>query len=247
MKKIIIKISNLLKKFLFQIFNYPSILNISTNYDKYWIKKNNINTGKINSFQLKRTKWIINKIKNGASLIDIGSGNGNVLLYINSQRNINSIAADISDYSLNLLKNKGIKTIKFDINDFSSIDNLPEVDHIILFEILEHMQNPEQFLKLIEKKVKISIFFSFPNTGYFIYRLRLLFGKFPVQWRIHPGEHLRFWTYKDLLWWLSELDYLNRTEFICYEGIPILNKLFGSLFGMAFVGEIKCLKNKNNL
>lgn len=64
-------------------------------------------------------------------------------------------------------------------------------------------------------------------------------GKFVIQWRMHPGEHLRFWTYKDIKWWLKELGYDDKSEVMIYEGIPGLNKLWGGLFGMAIIGEIK--------
>jgi hypothetical protein len=101
------------------------------------------------------------------------------------------------------------------------------------------MQNPEQFLKIIERKTKKSIFFSIPNTGFIAYRLRLLLGSFPVQWRIHPGEHIRFWTYRDLKWWLKELGYLQRAEIVVYEGIPGFNKIWPSLFGMGLLVKIK--------
>jgi len=66
-----------------------------------------------------------------------------------------------------------------------------------------------------------------------------LFGSFPIQWRVHPGEHIRFWTYRDLKWWLKELDLYDRSEIYVYEGIPFLNKIWKSLFGAAFVVEIK--------
>ena len=109
----------------------------------------------------------------------------------------------------------------------------------MLLEVLEHLPNPEQLLKQIRKKGRKSIFFSFPNTGYFSYRLRLLFGSFPIQWRVHPGEHLRFWTYRDLKWWLNEMGFHGKYEITIYEGIPLLNKIMGSLFGMGFIIEIK--------
>jgi len=109
----------------------------------------------------------------------------------------------------------------------------------MILEVLEHMPNPEKFLKLIIKKAKRGVFFSFPNTGYISYRLRLLFGAFPMQWRIHPGEHLRFWTYRDLKWWLKELELYDKSEIYVYEGIPVLNRLWKGLFGAGFVVEIK--------
>ncbi len=67
----------------------------------------------------------------------------------------------------------------------------------------------------------------------------MLMDSFVMQWCLHPGEHLRFWTYKDLQWWLVQLGYAERSEIHIYEGMPFLNKIWGSLFGMAFVCQIK--------
>ena len=50
--------------------------------------------------------------------------------------------------------------------------------YISLFEVLEHMKEPEDFLlKLLQNK-KIKVFISLPNTGFFIHRVRFLFGRF---------------------------------------------------------------------
>jgi hypothetical protein len=108
---------------------------------------------------------------------------------------------------------------------------------VLLLEVLEHMQNPEAFLenvKLICRKNILSI----PNTGFLLWRLRLLFGRFPIQWKVHPGEHLRYWTYRDLVWWLNELGYSGRCNIHGYEGMPLLNKFWPSLFAQGPVVQI---------
>ena len=94
-------------------------------------------------------------------------------------------------------------------------------------------------MKTILKKAKKGVFFSVPNSGYISYRLRLLFGSFPVQWKIHPGEHLRFWTYKDIKWWLKQLNLYHKSEIYVYEGIPFLNKIWKNLFGAGILVYIK--------
>ena len=129
--------------------------------------------------------------------------------------------------------------MKFDINNFNTIEELPEVDHIMILEVLEHMPNPEKFLKMILPKAKKSIFFSFPNSGYIAYRLRLLFGSFPMQWTLHPGEHLRFWTFRDLKWWLNQMSLLHKSKIHIYEGVPILNKVWKGLFGAGLIVKVE--------
>lgn len=239
-KHILQTLAKLPTQFRRLIFHYPPLKLEQVDYDDYWKDKRRDKMGSITSFQRQRADWVLARIEPGSSVLDIGSGDGGVLLYITQHISIKPLAADISKHALNYLSSQGVQTIQLDpaaLNDFSQF---PEVDYVLLFEVLEHMPNPEQYLKQIEKKARRSIFFSIPNTGYFPYRIRMLFGSFVMQWRLHPGEHLRYWTYRDLKWWLSELGYTERSHVHIYEGVPFLNRIWGGLFGMGFVGEIRC-------
>jgi methionine biosynthesis protein MetW len=222
-----------------QIVHYPKLVLEDVNYDDYWINKRGKNLGFSNNWQKQRGDWIVSQIEEGSSVLDIGCGDGGVLLYMKEKKFFNALGADISDICLNFLDSKSIDVIKFDINDFSAIEKLPKVDHIMILEVLEHIPNPEKFLKMILPKAKKSVFFSFPNSGYISYRLRLLFGAFPMQWTLHPGEHLRFWTYRDLKWWLNELNLKNKSTVFIYEGVPILKKVWKGLFGAGFIVKIQ--------
>lgn len=221
---------------------YPKLVLDDEDYDTYWRRRrqNGKSMGTINRFQKHRADWVLPRIEDGASILDIGSGDGGVLLYLMASKRLKPTATDVSPLAIEFLQSKGIPALRFDSTRLQDIEELPRVDHVMLFEVLEHMQNPEKFLRLMESKARKSIFFSFPNTGYFRYRLRMLLGSFVLQWRAHPGEHVRFWTLQDLKWWLRELGYESRTEIHVYEGIPLLNKIWRGLFGMAFVGEIRC-------
>jgi hypothetical protein len=90
----------------------------------------------------------------------------------------------------------------------------------------------------MSKKAKESMIFSFPNTGYYAHRLRLLFGRFPMQWVTHPGEHLRFWTVKDVEWWLKSMNY-NLIDMKLYKGLKLFNKIMPKLFSQGIVINVK--------
>jgi methionine biosynthesis protein MetW len=227
---------------LYLVFGMPRLRLMATDYDDYWKdKRGSDGLGKINDFQRMRAEWILDRIEPGSAVMDIGCGDGGILLHIAAKKRISPIGADISDYTLEFLEGKGVRAVKFDMNSAGSVVGLPEADHILLLEVLEHIQNPEAFLKSILPKARKSIFFSVPNTGYFPYRLRMLFGRFPVQWRIHPGEHLRFWTYADIRWWLDEMGLAKRSVTDVYKGIPGFNRIWKNLMGMCIICEIKAV------
>ena len=228
-----------LKQFFKRLYHYPTIKTQVVNYDIYWKDKKKDRLGLANAFQLYRAKWISKKIDNGSSVLDLACGDGSVLLNIRQRKKIIPYGTDISKEALKILIKSGIESYELDIRKFDQLDQIPSTDHILALEILEHLPSPELLLEKIYEKSQKSVFISFPNSGYIHDRLRLFLGRFPLQWRTHPGEHLRFWTYKDLKWWLSELNYLNKSTIHIYEGVPFLNKLLPSIFGKAFIVEIK--------
>lgn len=227
-----------IKKFILDLYRYPAIHLEACDYDQYWKDKRKNELGSTNVYQRIRAEWIIKRIDEDATVLDVGCGDGGVLLHMLKHKSFKATGADTSQYALDFLNSQGVNTILLDLEEADSASQLPESDYVLLLEVLEHIQSPEHFLKKIEGKAHKAIFFSFPNTGYLRYRLRLLFGSFPLQWRLHPGEHLRFWTYRDLHWWLRELGYLDRSEIHVYRGIPVLNRIWKGLFGEAFIVKI---------
>jgi hypothetical protein len=220
------------------IADRPAMGNPHTDYDRYWEQRLSNGQEGLNGFQRDRAEWVANRIRRGASVLDIGCGDGGILMYLRGKAAILPMGADVSPVILGHLEGKGITPFPLNLN-VEGLSGLPECDHILLFEILEHLQNPEALLKEALAKARRSVFFSVPNTGYFPYRLRFLLGSFPVQWRVHPGEHVRFWTLADMRWWLGEMGVSERCELAAYRGLPLLNRLQPGLFGMGLIGEVR--------
>ena len=215
-------------------------------YDQYWKERRSTKQGQIavrlGVWQKKRAVLATKIIKqnNGNSVNDIGSGAGEVLLYIKNNASIaKAVAYDSSAYALDMAKKLGLNTVRFDINDREDYKTLQKTDYTIMFEILEHIPGPEELLQHALKTSEKGVMFSFPNTGFIVHRFRLFFfGKFPMQWAKHPGEHLRFWTNTDLKWWLKAQGY-SQYKIHYYVGIPILKDLWPNMFAAAFFVELK--------
>lgn len=234
-----------MKQFILDLFRYPKFIQEELDYDKYWEDKKKDKLGQANAFQKERAHWIARHLEQDDSVLDIGCGDGSVLLEIMKMKKVLPMGTDVSKIALQILENQGIKSYHFDLRNENEVHQLPETDHILVLEVLEHLSNPELYLKKFLVKAKKNVFFSIPNSGYISHRLRLLFGRFPLQWRTHPGEHLRFWTLRDLNWWLRELQLEKMSQVHCYQGVPVLNNVCPSLFAKGIIVRINISRVSN--
>lgn len=222
------------------MFDYPELSLEMVDYDAYWISKRGRDMGALSDWQLERANFVVQTLKDAKvdSLCDIAAGEGAILHYIGERLKVpRLIGTDISDVALDRVRDFGIKAVKLDISKIEELAKIPPADYEILFEILEHVPHSELLLKEAYAKAGKGVFFSFPNTGFFAHRFRLLFGRFPMQWKLFPGEHVRYWTKRDLLWWLRAQHY-NRFTVRYYKGVPLLNKVWPSLFAAGFVAFV---------
>ncbi len=229
-----------IKQDLISLKKYPDV-NLSNalkiDYNNYWLKKRSDKKAVLSSWQKQRADYVLKMIEPNSVVLDLGCGDGAVLKYLHEKANIKGLGVDVSSEILKKAEKIGVKTIKMDISKLDNLSNLPKVDYVLGFEIIEHIPNTEEFIFKIRDKAKKGLIFSFPNTGYYVHRLRLLFGRFPLQWIQSPGEHLRFWTVKDVKWWVSSMDFKLK-KLIIYEGIPFLNKIMPKLFGQGIIIKI---------
>lgn len=213
------------------IFSYPKLGTHDVSYDDYWRARGLDSKLKLNSFQKKRADLTLKEVEKNRVVLDVGCGNGALLFYINGIKPMKKlIGVDVSEKALTLAKENNIETIKGDISKLEILEKLPSADYILMFEVIEHFPNSEDLINWANQHAKKGVFFSVPNTGFFAHRARLLLGRFPLQWRVNPSEHLRFWTVQDMKWWLKSLGFKNYILEI-YEGIPLFNRIWPSLFG----------------
>ncbi|MDD5208568.1 MAG: methionine biosynthesis protein MetW [Elusimicrobiales bacterium] len=173
----------------------------------------------------------------GSSVLDIGCGEGTTLKFLEEKLGIRGSGLDISPVAVAMAQKKGVAAAQADASakDFS----IPGVyDHIIISEVLEHIPNPEELLAKVKGKFNISLIVSIPNSAYYIHRLRLLFGRFPIQWAWHPGEHLRFWSLTDFRELLADTGF-EIISVKTHSGFLFLHGLWPNLFADSAVFEVR--------
>lgn len=214
------------------IFERPKIIS-DFNYDRYWNDKRKADSF-LSSFQQSRADIVKGFLSPQSTVLDFGSGDGSVARYLIEKTGCRIFCSDFSKRALEFLEASGLETLSLDLkSDFSKVIADKDINTLTFFEVLEHIENPEKIIIEAQKSVQLVIF-SVPNTGFISHRLRLLFGRFPMQWRLHPGEHLRFWTLSDMHWWCRELN-LKSYKIIPYEGFPVLRKVCPALFSRGLI------------
>ena len=207
-------------------------------YDAYWELKRKMGAGELSTWQRCRAEIVLSmlqKIPEPIAIGDVGCGDGVIAKYLMNHRPISrAVGYDNSRFILGEAEKLGLETVFFDLNSPSYASEFQMLDIHLFLEVLEHIPHSERALTAAMEHSRRGVIFSVPNTGFFTYRLRLLFGKFPMQWALMPNEHLRFWTIADVKWWLSALGYTDYT--ICpYFGVPVLNRVWPNLFSAGMV------------
>jgi len=222
----------------------PAPLNEFADYDEYWTRRSQ--TEDIEHYS-PRNMLVAKHIPDGASVLDIGCGDGAFLSYLKQQRpNCDVFGVDVSCKAIEMLHKRALNGMVINPNHplRNQIDR--SFDYVVLMEVLEHVHDAEslcrQTLDFNPKKVFVTI----PNMGFIINRLRLFIGgRMPVTVIIfHMKEHIRFWTVKDFKQWAKILGFEVKSISCQYnrKAAYIFNKTIvrwlPSLFGRQLVYEL---------
>ena len=135
-------------------------------------------------------------ITEGASVLDLGCGNGNLLHLLRSEKNIYACGLEISQDKILECVGKGVPVIHSDLNDGLSEFHDNSFDFVVLSQTIQAVERPD---KLLEDMTRVGkkIIISFLNIGYFCARFQLFFkGVMPVTkslpdyWYNTPNIHL---------------------------------------------------------
>lgn len=219
----------------YRLFGYPSTARVGqVDYDVYWDYKAPGQMGQLSPWRLKRAKVFGGLVQPGSRVLDVGVGDGALLRYLIDNCGVDGYGLDISRRAVEFCRAAGLRVELADVNE--PIDRYihQPFDYIICSEIIEHLPDPESLLNDLRRYARQGIIVSIPNTGFYQHRLRLLFGRFPLQWVVTPGEHLRYWTRADFRWWARQMRFMLARE-IAYVGVPGLKTIMPGLFASAFV------------
>lgn len=134
-------------------------------------------------------------IPQGASVLDLGCGDGSLLRYLHGTRKASGYGVEIDDINIVACIRNGVNVIQSDFETgLSSFEN-EAFDYVILSQTLQATRHTEALMQEILRVGREGIV-SFPNFGYWRGRLNVLLGNMPVskdlpyQWYDTPNVHL---------------------------------------------------------
>ncbi len=134
-------------------------------------------------------------IPQGASVLDLGCGDGGLLRYLSDARRVRGYGVEIRDDNIVACMRNGVNVIQGDLESGLSGFETDSFDFVILSQTLQATRHTEALVREMLRVGREGIV-SFPNFGYWKSRLSVLRGRMPVskelpyQWYDTPNVHL---------------------------------------------------------
>lgn len=165
------------------------------------------------------------------TVLDAGSGQGHFAEYLLKHfPNAEITCMDFDDENLMICHEKGFEVIYADFNNYFKIKE--KYDLVISMEVVEHLINPEYYLKQLKKKCDVLII-STPNFSNWRRRIHILLGKVPEDHLIIHG-HIRLLNVKEFSKLLkkSKWDVLDKLDLTAIDSLfPYSYKITKRDFG----------------
>jgi methionine biosynthesis protein MetW len=131
----------------------------------------------------------------GASVLDLGCGEGLLLQYLKQSRDVRGYGIEISDANVLACVKNDVNVIQSDLEAGLAGFDAGSFDYVILSQTLQAMRHTEQIIMEMLRVGRHGIV-SFPNFGYWPQRLQIMRGRMPLSdvlpylWYNTPNVHL---------------------------------------------------------
>ena len=144
---------------------------------------------------------IASKIEAGSRVLDLGCGNGDLLAWLASNKNITGTGIEQDKKKAEHCIGRGLSVLQGDLND--EVDDYPDCsfDYVILSQTLQQVFEPARLLYSLAR-IGRKVIVSFPNFSHYSIRLQLLLkgiapksDQLPYSW--YDSPNIRVITLKD--------------------------------------------------
>jgi methionine biosynthesis protein MetW len=173
-------------------------------------------------------------IPEGASVLDLGCGDGSLLQYLKSEKNVRGYGVEISDIGIVACIQNGVNVIQNDLDSGLKDFESNSFDYVILSQTLQATRHTAPLMQEILRVGREGIV-SFPNFGYWKARLNVLRGNMPMsdelpyQWYDTPNVHLCTLDDFETFCYDHHVHILERRVMTGESEVLVLPNLFGSM------------------
>ena len=172
-------------------------------------------------------------IPKGASVLDLGCGDGSLLRYLQDTRSVRGYGVEINDANIVTCINNSVNVIQGDLDSGLSGFETLSFDYVILSQTLQAIRHTEKLVQEILRVGREGVV-SFPNFGHWKCRLSILRGNMPVsdnlpyQWYDTPNVHLCTLRDFEEFCVAQKVQILDRRVMSGDSEVHVLPNLFGS-------------------
>ncbi len=172
-------------------------------------------------------------IPEGASVLDLGCGDGSLLRYLAETRKVRGYGVEIDDQNIVACIKNGVNVIQSNLESGLSGFEDHAFDYVVLSQTLQATRHTEPLVREMLRVGREGIV-SFPNFGYWKARLNVLRGQMPVsdvlpyQWYDTPNVHLCTLDDFEMFCDKYQISILERRVMTEGNEIGLLPNLFGA-------------------
>ena len=148
----------------------------------------------------KDLELIAELVPQGARVLDLGCGSGELLAHLRDKRGCSGYGVEIADANVLGSVQRGINVIQLNLEEGLALFDDASFDVVLQLDTLQHLKNTETMLQETARVGRVGIV-SFPNFAHWPNRLHVVAGRMPVtkvlpyQWYDTPN--IRVGTFAD--------------------------------------------------
>lgn len=140
-------------------------------------------------------KSILNWVKPGSSVLDLGCGDGTLLALLVKEKGVRAQGIEINEQAIHKCVEKGLSVFHEDIDDGLSDYSNQSFDYVILYQSLQQVKKLDYVLTEA-MRIGREVIVGFPNFAHYKARSQIFFrGRTPVtpslpyEWHDTPNLH----------------------------------------------------------
>src|SRR4030042_1841551 len=176
-------------------------------------------------------KAILEWVKRGASVLDLGCGNGELLAFLVREKSVQAQGIEINEQAIYQCVARGLSVFHEDIGHGLSDYSDQSFDYVILNQSFQQVKNAD--IVLAEAlRVGREVIVGFPNFAHYLARFQIFFkGKAPVTpslpYAWHDTPNLHFLSISDFIEYCHKRNIVIKKSFFLKENRTI--KLYPNL------------------